>query len=181
MTLRPKFLLIGFALLFILVGGFFLRSNDSKKSPIISQQNLSSEAKQSVKLSFHQNTQQYSKKSPLVITLDADTTTELNGLQFVLAYDPTMVSFVDAKPGPFFASPMVFAKKADDTAKVVIFALGSLTPRIGQGSAVEITFQPKKAGTVIFSLEPKSKASPQNGDPISVLLPDSQSYIVVND
>lgn len=86
-------------------------------------------------------------------------------VQIELSYDPTAISNVDVKSGPFFANPVELIKKIDSANGRVSYAVGvALGEKGASGSGIVavVTFtKVKTSGTTTISFLPKSLVTSQ--------------------
>lgn len=80
-------------------------------------------------------------------------TDKLSAAELKISFDPSAVKIEKVSAGEFFSNPTVLAQEIDNKTGKVDFALGSFTPKTGEGKIIVIDLQGVKAGKSKLNFE----------------------------
>lgn len=94
------------------------------------------------------------KNINLLIDTGANT---VSAVEFTLKFDPKILEIQSASPAGFFQNPTVFNSKLDKQQGFLNYAIGSFTPKSGNGNLMTIVINAKSLGQtqITFSGETK--------------------------
>lgn len=105
---------------------------------------------------------------------------EIGAADLYLSYDNLVLELEKINPGKFFPEPKELSKKIDKDKGKVFYALGSFTPKAGEGVLVSLTFKGKAVGKEAqISLEESTQIAANNGDWVSLELSEPGKYSIL--
>lgn len=84
---------------------------------------------------------------------------KITGVELRLSFDPTLASVEQVLAGSFFESPTILQKEVDNKKGLVIFTLGTLSPKAGGGVLARLKVKLLTAKETMVQINSESKVT----------------------